>query len=149
MTYAIKGEEMPSQTEGRKADHIKICLNENVQARKTTNGFEDVFLVHRALPEIDRGDINLSSTVFNHKFSAPIIVEAITGGVKKSLKINAFIAEAVEDMGLGMGVGSQRAAIENPRLEKLLRLLGKGRPVLFSLVILAVLNLSKDTGQKR
>ena len=109
---------MPSQTEGRKANHIQICLKENVQARKTTNGFEDIFLVHRALPEINREDISLSSTVFNHKFSAPIIVEAITGGVKKSLKINTSIAEAVEELGLGMGVGSQRAAIENPKLEK-------------------------------
>jgi isopentenyl-diphosphate delta-isomerase len=118
VTHAIKGEEMPSQTEGRKADHIQICLKENVQARKTTSGFEDVFLVHRALPEIDREEINLSSTVFNHKFSAPIIVEAITGGVEKSLEINASIAEAVEELGLGMGVGSQRAAIENPKLEK-------------------------------
>jgi len=122
---------MPSQTEGRKADHIQICLKENVQARKTTSGFEDVFLVHRALPETDRDKINLSSTVFNHKFSAPIIVEAITGGVKKSLEINASIAEAVEELDLGMGVGSQRAAIENPRLEKTFAIARKKAPHAF------------------
>jgi len=122
---------MPSQTEERKADHIQICLKEKVQAKKTTSGFEDIFLVHRALPEIDRDDINLSLTVFNHKFSAPIIVEAITGGVEKSLKINASIAEAVEELGLGMGVGSQRAAIENPKLEKTFAIARKKAPNAF------------------
>jgi len=122
---------MPSQTEGRKADHIQICLKENVQARKTTSGFEEVFLVHKALPEIDRDKVSLSSTVFNHKFSAPIIVEAITGGVQKSLEINASIAEAVEELGLGMGVGSQRAAIENPKLEKTFSIARKKAPHTF------------------
>lgn len=62
---------MPSQIEKRKADHIQICLDENVQARNKTTGFEDVHFVHKALPEIDRNKINLSTTVFNHKFSAP------------------------------------------------------------------------------
>jgi isopentenyl-diphosphate delta-isomerase len=122
---------MPSQTEGRKADHIQICLKENVQAKNTTSGFEEVFLVHRALPEVNREGISLSSTVFNHKFSAPIIVEAMTGGVEKSLKINACIAEAVEELGLGMGVGSQRAAIENPRLEKTFAVARKKAPNAF------------------
>jgi isopentenyl-diphosphate delta-isomerase len=122
---------MPSQIEGRKADHIQICLKENVQARKTTSGFEEIFLMHKALPEINRNNINLSSSVFNHKFSAPIIVEAITGGVKKSLKINASIAEAVEELGLGMGVGSQRAAIENPKLEKTFAITRKKAPNAF------------------
>jgi len=122
---------MPSQTEGRKADHIQICLKENVQAKKATSGFEDVFLVHKALPEIDKDNIDLSSTVFNHKFSAPIIVEAITGGVEKSLRINASIAEAVEELGLGMGVGSQRAAIENSKLEKTFAVARKKAPNAF------------------
>jgi len=106
-----------NQIEERKVDHIKICLEENVQARRTTTGFEDVFLVHKALPEIERDKIRLSTTVFNHEFSAPLLVGAMTGGTAKALKINAAIAEAVEELGLGMGVGSQRIAIEDPKLE--------------------------------
>lgn len=108
---------MPSQAEERKSDHIQICLEENVQAQRATTGFEDVFFVHKALPEIERDKIDLSTVIFNHKFSAPIIVGAMTGGAAKAMKINAAIAEAVEELGLGMGVGSQRAAIENPKLE--------------------------------
>jgi isopentenyl-diphosphate delta-isomerase len=106
------------QTEERKTEHIRICLEEDVKAKKTSTGFEDVFLVHRALPEINHKDIDLSTQVFGHKFSAPLIVTGITGGTEKAFEINASIAEAVEELGLGMGVGSQRAALENPKLER-------------------------------
>jgi len=108
---------LSNQTEERKSNHIKICLEEDVQARRRTTGFEDVFLVHRALPEIQRDGISLSTSVFDHKFSAPIIVGAMTGGAAETTKINGAIAQAVEELGLGMGVGSQRAAINNPKLE--------------------------------
>jgi len=107
-----------SLTEKRKSDHLRICLEEEVNARNVTTGFEEIFLVHRALPEINRDDVNLSTRLFGHEFSAPIIVEGITGGTLKALKINASIAEAVERLGLGMGVGSQRAALEDSTLEK-------------------------------
>jgi len=110
-------EPLPNQTEERKAGHIQICLEENVQARQATTGFENIFLVHRALPEIERDKIDLSTAAFNHKLRAPLIVGAMTGGTAEAMKINAAVAEAVEDLGLGMGVGSQRAAIEDPRLE--------------------------------
>ena len=68
------------ETRRRKADHIDICLEEDVQARTVTTGFEDVHFVHRALPEINREEIDLKIKVFNHEFSAPIIVGAMTGG---------------------------------------------------------------------
>ena len=109
---------MTEETEKRKADHIKICLNQKAQARKATTGFEDVHLVHRALPEIDKQKIDLSTTVFGHRFAAPLIVGAMTGGTAEASRINAAIAEAVEKLQLGMGVGSQRAAIENQKSKK-------------------------------
>ena len=52
----------------RKTDHIRICINKDVQARKITTGFEDVFFIHRALPELNLEDIDLSVEVFDHKF---------------------------------------------------------------------------------
>ena len=122
---------MTKETRRRKADHIRISLNHNVQARRITTGFEDVHLIHKALPEIDKHDINLSSKVFNHKFSAPLIIGAITGGTTKAAKINATIAEAVEELGLGMGVGSQRVAIEDKTLEKTFAIARKKAPTAF------------------
>jgi isopentenyl-diphosphate delta-isomerase len=109
---------MAEATGRRKEDHIRICLDKKAQAKRTTSGLEDIQLIHRALPEINKHSINLSTSFLGKDFSAPIIVGAMTGGTNKATMINASIAEAVEKLGLGMGVGSQRAAIENKKLEK-------------------------------
>jgi len=100
----------------RKADHIEVCLKEDVQSKKVSTGFEEIHLVHRAIPEIEREKVDLSTTVFGYKFSAPVFVGAMTGGTAKASKINAALAEAVEELGIGMGVGSQRIAIDNPKV---------------------------------
>jgi isopentenyl-diphosphate delta-isomerase len=122
---------LAKETRKRKAEHIKISLNKNVQAREITTGFEDIRLIHKALPEIDRQKIDLSTTVFGHRFAAPLIVGAITGGTAEATKINATIAEAVEELGLGMGVGSQRAALEDKKLEKTFSIARKKAPTAF------------------
>ena len=122
---------MAEKTRKRKADHIRIATSYNVQARKNTTGLEDIHLIHRALPEVDREKIDLSITVFNHRFAAPIMVSAITGGTGEARKINATIATVVEEFGLGMGVGSQRAALEDKRLEKTFAIVRKKAPTAF------------------
>jgi len=127
----LKGDSQVNQIEKRKDDHIRICLEEDVRAKRITSGFEDVFLLHRALPEVNRDKIDLSTEAFGHKFSAPVIVEGITGGTQKALKINANIAQAVEELGLGMGVGSQRAALEDPKLERTYSIARKKAPNAF------------------
>ena len=139
---------MTKETRKRKADHIRISLNHNVQARKVTTGFEDIHLIHNALPEIDKQDIDLSTTVFNHKFSAPLIVGAITGGTSEAAKINAAIAEAVEELGLGMGVGSQRVAIEDKTLEKTFAIARKKAPTAFLIANLGGVQLVHGYGLK-
>ena len=90
---------MAEATRKRKADHIKICLNEKAQAKQATTGFEEIHFVHRALPEIDRQKIDLSTCVFGHRFNAPLIVGAMTGGTAEAKRINAAIAQAVEKLG--------------------------------------------------
>ena len=139
---------MAEETEKRKADHIRICLNENAQAREAATGFKDASLVHRALPEIDKQKISLSTTVFGHKFAAPIIVGAITGGTAEATRINAAIAEAVETLHLGMGVGSQRAAIENAKLEKTFSVARKKAPTAFLIANVGGIQLVHGYGVK-
>jgi isopentenyl-diphosphate delta-isomerase len=123
--------QLDDSIEERKADHIEICLEEDVQARRATTGFEDVSLVHKALPEIEREKMDLSTTVFGYKFSAPLFVGAMTGGTAKALKINAAIAEAVEELNIGMGVGSQRVAIDNPKMERSFTVVREKAPTAF------------------
>jgi len=93
-----------------------MCLTKDVQAKSIKAGFEDIHLVHKALPEINRNQVNTLKEIFGHKLAAPLIIGAMTGGAKTTAKINAVLAEAVEKLGLGMGVGSQRAALEDPKL---------------------------------
>jgi isopentenyl-diphosphate delta-isomerase len=133
---------------GRKNDHLDISMEENVQARHVTTGFEDITLVHRALPEIDYNKINLTTHFLNHRFSAPIIVEALTGGVEKATRVNAAIAEAVEKLGLGMGVGSQRAALEDSKLEKTFSVAREKAPNAFLIANIGGAQLAKKYGVK-
>jgi isopentenyl-diphosphate delta-isomerase len=136
------------QTENRKAEHIRICLNEKAQARKATAGFEDVQFIHRALPEVDKAKIDLSTTVFSHKFSAPLIVGAMTGGTAEATRINAAIAEAVETLQLGMGLGSQRVAIETPKLTKTFAIARKKAPTAFLIANIGGIQLVHGCGVK-
>lgn len=139
---------MDGETRKRKADHIKICLEQKAQARRITTGFENIHLIHKALPEIDRAKINLSTTVFNHKFNAPIIVGAMTGGTEEATRINATIAETIEKLGLGMGVGSQRAAIEDRELAKTFTIARKKAPTAFLIANIGGVQLVHGYGLK-
>jgi len=136
------------KTEERKNEHLEISLKEDVQARRVTTGFEDLFLIHKALPEINRKEIELSTKIFNYKFSAPLIVESMTGGTPKATKINATIAQAVEELGLGMGVGSQRAAFEDPSVEKTFRIAREEAPNIFIIANIGAPQLSRGYGVK-
>jgi len=102
--------------ERRKRRHIRLSLEENVQADIGT-GFEDVRLIHRALPEIDLEDVSTGVELFGRRLSAPLIISAITGGTEEGEKINATLASAAEEFGIGIGVGSQRIALEDPSTE--------------------------------
>src|SRR2546422_1270060 len=105
----------PSRTEQRKAEHVDIILNENVSAEY--NYWNDVHLVHRALPEIDLDDINVSVKFFGTRLEAPLIISSMTGGFGMGKEINGNLAKAAAEVGVAMGVGSQRAALEKPELE--------------------------------
>ncbi len=139
---------MAEKTGKRKVDHIRICLDQKAQAKNVTAGFEDIQLVHRALPEINKAKISLSTTFLDKKFNAPIIVGAMTGGAKEAIQINASIAEAVEQLGLGMGLGSQRAAIENEKLERTYSIARKKAPTAFLIANVGGVQLVHGYGVK-
>ncbi|WP_456468911.1 type 2 isopentenyl-diphosphate Delta-isomerase [Archaeoglobus sp.] len=101
-------------TSKRKVDHIRICLEEEVES--DYNGLEDVMLIHKALPEVDYSKIKTEVDFLGKKLSFPFLIASMTGGHPETKNINANLAEAVEEAGIGMGVGSQRAAIENESL---------------------------------
>ena len=102
--------------QNRKEDHVNICLNEDVKGHY--NYWDDIHFVHQALPEMDFSDIDTRVEVLGKKLGAPIIISAITGGYPQAEDINKNLAEAASSLRIGMGVGSQRAALENKELER-------------------------------
>jgi len=105
-----------TQTSSRKADHIRINLDEDVRSGLTT-GLEHLQFTHQALPELNLQDIDLNSVVFNRQLNAPILISSMTGGTDQAGRINRRLAEAAQETGIALGLGSQRAAIENPDLQ--------------------------------
>ncbi|TXT55356.1 MAG: Isopentenyl-diphosphate delta-isomerase [Candidatus Thorarchaeota archaeon] len=104
-----------SLTKRRKIEHIEICLDEDVQCRRSTM-FEDIKLLHNALPEINKDTIDLTTNFFGLRADYPIVIAAMTGGHPETYKINQRLAEAAEELKIPIGVGSQRSGLENPDL---------------------------------
>ncbi|HUU06916.1 MAG TPA: type 2 isopentenyl-diphosphate Delta-isomerase, partial [Thermoplasmata archaeon] len=110
-----EGEEQSERLiERRKIDHVEICAREDLTAGYFY--WDDVKLLHASMPEIDLRDIDTSIKLFGRELSAPIIISAMTGGFGKAKEINESLARVAEKYGIGLGVGSQRAALENPEL---------------------------------
>ncbi|MFL7868308.1 MAG: type 2 isopentenyl-diphosphate Delta-isomerase [Anaerolineales bacterium] len=97
----------------RKSDHIKINLEQDVRSALTT-GLEDYHFVHEALPELDLDRIDTGLSLFGKKLAVPILISSMTGGTEEAGQINQRLAEAAQEVGVAMGVGSQRAALEQP-----------------------------------
>ncbi len=139
---------MAEETQKRKSDHIKTCLEKDVQAKEATTGFEDIRFVHKSLPEVAKNEVDLSTYFLGHEFKAPLIVGAMTGGTPEAEKINATIAEAIENLGLGMGVGSQRAAIQDPKLAPTFSVTRKKAPNAFLIANIGGIQLVHGYGSK-
>jgi isopentenyl-diphosphate delta-isomerase len=97
----------------RKADHIKINLEQDVRSA-LTSGLEKYRFTHEALPELDLKRIDTTLNLFGKKLNSPILISSMTGGTEAAKTINMRLAEAAQECGIAMGVGSQRAAIEHP-----------------------------------
>jgi len=98
----------------RKKDHIALCAGDNVGFRQKTPLFEECELIHCALPEMHADEVDSRVELLGKTLSAPIVISAMTGGTDEAAKINQELAAVAEELGLGMGLGSQRAMFERP-----------------------------------
>ncbi|PJF31096.1 MAG: type 2 isopentenyl-diphosphate Delta-isomerase [Phototrophicales bacterium] len=103
-------------TESRKVDHIKINLERDVQFPNVTTGLEQYAFMHQALPELNLSEIDSTVSLFGKTLSAPILISSMTGGTDMAQRINLNLAQAAQTHRIAMGLGSQRAAIEDSNL---------------------------------
>lgn len=109
------------ETERRKEEHLRIPLEKDVQS--IPNPWDAIRLRHSALPEISKGDVNLETRFLGRALQAPLQITGMTGGAKKAKEFNDRLAAAAAEHGVAMGVGSQRAALENPALSDTYRVI--------------------------
>lgn len=100
----------------RKSDHIRINLQEDVDFKHMSTGFERYRFIHCALPDFNLKDVDASTKLLGKHLKAPLLISSMTGGTPEASAINQRLAEAAQAAGVGMGIGSQRAAIEDPAL---------------------------------
>lgn len=119
--------------ERRKRDHISLCLDlgDEAEFMEKTTWLEYVELVHNALPELSLDEVSLEASLLGRSFTYPILIEGMTGGTPEAYEVNRSLAEAAERLGIPMGVGSQRAGIENPALARTYRVARESAPKCF------------------
>ncbi len=133
-----------SKTSERKLDHINICLQEDVEHIALSSGFEEVFFIHNAAPELSIDELSLTSRMLGRSFSYPLAIAAMTGGHPAAEKINRALAEVAESLHIPLFLGSQRAALERSDLADTYRIARKAAPSAF---IVANLGASQIVGE--
>jgi isopentenyl-diphosphate Delta-isomerase len=95
--------------QNRKSEHIQICSN----LPELPSSLEKVVLPHTAIPKCSPAEINLDALLFEKKFSFPILITGMTGGVDKGKLINETLAQLASERNIPMGLGSQRLMMLN------------------------------------
>jgi isopentenyl-diphosphate delta-isomerase len=94
---------------------MHLALHADVE-RTAGPGWDELELVHEALPELDRAEVDAGTSFLGWDLRLPLIVAGMTGGHAGATKINALLADVAEKHGLAIGVGSQRVALSDPAL---------------------------------
>ena len=106
------------ETQSRKADHIRVCLEQDVQCQGVTTGLENYRFTHCCLPEMDWADLDLTTSFLGKSLGAPLLISSMTGGTQQAQLINTRLAVVAQQYGFAMGVGSQRVAVETPTVRE-------------------------------
>ncbi len=135
------------ETSSRKMEHIRMVAEAGVESRESTL-LENVRIVHNPLPEIDLDDVDLSTGFCGtgKMLKAPLMITGMTGGHPDVAWINRELASLAEEMGIAFGVGSQRAAIEDPSLESTFSIAREAAPNTIVVANLGAPQLSRGYG---
>jgi isopentenyl-diphosphate delta-isomerase len=104
-----------TETLRRKSEHLRIVADKEVKHSGSTL-LEDVILIHQALPELNLGEIDMSTEFFGKKLAAPLMITSMTGGAEFAEEMNRGLAEAAERESVAFAVGSQRVMLRHPEV---------------------------------
>jgi len=130
----------------RKNDHLDIVLRNTTPA---SGSFARWHFTHCALPELHLDQIDLRTRLFNRPMQAPFLISSMTGGAARALSINHHLAEAAQALGLALGVGSQRVALESDNNFGLTRDLRRIAPDIPLLANLGAAQILGEQGRRR
>ena len=98
----------------RKQSHLDLCENEQVEYREKTTLFEDVELIHNAVPELALDEVDLGFEFVGRRLRAPLLITGMTGGTEDAFAVNRDLAIVAERCGIAFGLGSQRVMQSDP-----------------------------------
>ncbi|TME91271.1 MAG: hypothetical protein E6I40_13170, partial [Chloroflexi bacterium] len=127
----------------RKGEHLSLAAEADVETR-TAAGWDDIHLVHDALPDIDASDVDLGTTFLGHRLKLPLVISGMTGGHGRALAVNELLARVAERSGIAIGVGSQRAALRDPMLVPTYSIVRETAPHAFVIANLGISQLVKQ-----
>ncbi len=116
MSGPHKEQNAASDIQARKADHLNLCASGEVEFRDKTTLLEEVEFVHDALPDRDISELDLSTPLLGKTLRAPLVISSMTGGTHEAAQLNRDLARAAQQLGIGFGLGSQRAMVLHPEL---------------------------------
>lgn len=114
MQQGADTERLGDASASRKADHLRINLEQDVRAKGISSGFERYRFDHCALPELALADVDLSATHFGRALRAPVVISCMTGGTPEATGVNRTLARVAQEFGFAMGLGSGRVLLEDP-----------------------------------
>lgn len=98
----------------RKQSHLELCENEEVEYKGKTTLFEDVELIHNAIPELALDDVDLGVDFLGKRLRAPLLITGMTGGTDEAFAVNRDLSIVAERCSIAFGLGSQRVMQKDP-----------------------------------
>src|SRR5437773_7750542 len=133
----------PEDIARRKGEHLKLAAEADVETR-TPAGWDDVHIVHDALPDVDAAEVDLHVTFLGRTLALPLVISGMTGGHGRALAVNELLPRVAEKRGIAMGVGSQRAALRDPMLVPTYSVVRQSAPHAFVIANLGISQLVKQ-----
>ena len=117
-----------SKTSNRKKEHLELCKTNKVAFKTKTTGFENYEFKHYAVTEVDIHKIDFKCRFLDKKINYPFLISCMTGGTDEADNINAQLAIVAKNLGIPIGVGSQRQAMENDNFSDSFKVVRKNAP---------------------